>query len=1104
VLGYIFEKYINQKELGAYYTKEDITGYISQNTVIPFLFEAARAKCKVAFEGENAVWKLAQADPDRYIYPAVRHGVDLPLPPEIEKGVDTSRPNLLERRAEWNKPAPPEYGLPTEIWREVVARRRRYAEVKARLLGKVAEAEAKVDEASRLMSSDKASRLMTVNVDEASRLVTFSSDHIHYFDPSEPIENLSGNLPHWRQPGVAYFVTFRLADSLPQEKLRRWIAEREAWLAAHPEPHDEAARAEYYRLFPGRLQKWLDSGYGSCVLARADIRSMVEKALRHFDGIRYRLDEFVIMPNHVHVLVTPLGEHTLSDILHTWKSYTSHEINKMLNKTGENWQQESFDHIVRSAAQLDRIRRYIRENPGRKAGGTSGPNTSAKAEGSSEVRAGTGTARPRCVTSRDGGWLDSVTSRDGSSTITIADINDFITLNLDIRQFAQDVIENSEPDLLWAFYRSLREVTILDPTCGSGAFLFAALNVLYPLYEACLNRMALFVEEWDRTGSKAHPNYSKNFKAELARLEAHPNKPYFILKTIIVNNLYGVDIMEEAVEICKLRLFLKLVAQIESADDIEPLPDIDFNISAGNTLVGYAIYEEVKRAVTSKLDFDNAMARIEDKAATLDSAFEMFRRQQTELGGEVTAADKRELRKRLEALEAELNRYLAAEYGVNVDEPNVDEPSRLVKVDVDGPSRLVKVKDMNVDEPSRLVSDGETKRDASSTLRLRPDRTKRDASSTFAAWLHSHKPFHWFIEFYGIMKRGGFDVIIGNPPYVAAAKVRKSYSVKNFVTSNCPDIYAWVLERSLGLARTGGRVGMIVPLSIGFSGDFDSCRRLLFTGYSLNWFSSFGRIPSALFSFDVRVRNTIHLGLKSARPPQTFTTRLHRWFDAARPVLFQTLEYAPFHPDLWKGRIPKLNTARLSAAFERALMTVRRTLGFAMSPSASKNVLYFKKTAYNWLNFCRKLPPCFAGTRSVPHTKFGEVFFTDAATCQLALLLCNGKLMLTFWFAIGDDFDVTRWNFADFPIDFGALSEPQRKELLAIVPKLEKAMEDAVQFKLNAGRRVGNYNLAKCRHVTDESDRTLARVLDLTDAWEDIELYYVQTVKTDFLGHDDE
>jgi shikimate kinase/REP element-mobilizing transposase RayT len=194
----------------------------------------------------------------------------------------------------------------------------------------------------------------------------------NFFDPSEPVGKVHGNLPHWRQEGAIYFITFRLADSLPQEKLNQWLAEREEWMTAHPEPHDEATREEYYRLFPERLQNWLDAGHGSCVLARPEIKRMVEAALSHFSGERYRLLDSIVMPNHVHALVAPLGRHTVSGILHSWKSYTAHEILKEEGSSRQQcvWQQESFDHIVRNAAHLERIRQYIQDNPGkRKAGG---------------------------------------------------------------------------------------------------------------------------------------------------------------------------------------------------------------------------------------------------------------------------------------------------------------------------------------------------------------------------------------------------------------------------------------------------------------------------------------------------------------------------------------------------------------------------------------------------------------------------------------------------------------------------------------------------------------------------------------------------------------
>lgn len=184
---------------------------------------------------------------------------------------------------------------------------------------------------------------------------------VGFFDPNEPVANLTGHLPHWRQAGVTYFVTFRCADALPQSKLRQWNEELRVWRERHPEPHDEATRREFFRLFPKRIQDWLDAGYGSCPFRDPHHRQVVENALRHFNGERYYLDEFVVAVNHVHVILTPLGEHSLSSILHSWKSFTAHKIH-LPGSRGQLWQEESFDHIVRSPESLERFRQYIREH----------------------------------------------------------------------------------------------------------------------------------------------------------------------------------------------------------------------------------------------------------------------------------------------------------------------------------------------------------------------------------------------------------------------------------------------------------------------------------------------------------------------------------------------------------------------------------------------------------------------------------------------------------------------------------------------------------------------------------------------------------------------
>lgn len=177
----------------------------------------------------------------------------------------------------------------------------------------------------------------------------------------------------------------------------------------------------------------------------------------------------------------------------------------------------------------------------------------------------------------------------------------------------------------------------------------------------------------------------------------------------------------------------------------------------------------------------------------------------------------------------------------------------------------------------------------------------------------------------------------------------------------------------------------------------------------------------------------------------------------------------------------------------------RKEAGGGFALKENEHSLHFKKTAYNWLCFCRELPPCYATDgRPVAHTKFGTLYFESAEVRDWAFLFLNGKIMFAHWCAVGDDFDVTRWMFADFPIDLPALPHAAKKELRPLVDELEHLMMENVSFKLNAGKRVGNYNLARCRAVTDRSDRVFARWLGFESSWQDIELMYAQLVKTDF------
>ncbi|MBX2979658.1 MAG: transposase [Flavobacteriales bacterium] len=183
------------------------------------------------------------------------------------------------------------------------------------------------------------------------------------FDPFEEVSVRHRNLPHWRQEGKLYFVTWRQADSIAKEKRDELRREREAFIKAYGDPATtnltELLLKRYNKLFHERVQRWLDAGNGSCVLRYPEARRIMRDALHHFNGTRYELGSFAIAGNHVHVLVVPSTGFELSDILHSWKSFTANAINRAIGHKGILWQDESHDHLVRSEASLDRIAAYI-------------------------------------------------------------------------------------------------------------------------------------------------------------------------------------------------------------------------------------------------------------------------------------------------------------------------------------------------------------------------------------------------------------------------------------------------------------------------------------------------------------------------------------------------------------------------------------------------------------------------------------------------------------------------------------------------------------------------------------------------------------------------
>jgi putative DNA methylase len=155
-----------------------------------------------------------------------------------------------------------------------------------------------------------------------------------------------GYLPHFDGGEITQFITFRLFDSMPQKVLKKW---------------KETAATDVE--FRKKVEAYLDSGYGECWLKKEEVAELVQNSLLFHDKNRYRLISWVVMPNHVHTLLTPLESEHLSEIVHSIKSYTAQKSNRLLNRAGQFWQREAFDRYIRNKRHFDNVIRYIEENP---------------------------------------------------------------------------------------------------------------------------------------------------------------------------------------------------------------------------------------------------------------------------------------------------------------------------------------------------------------------------------------------------------------------------------------------------------------------------------------------------------------------------------------------------------------------------------------------------------------------------------------------------------------------------------------------------------------------------------------------------------------------
>ena len=522
--------------------------------------------------------------------------------------------------------------------------------------------------------------------------------------------------------------------------------------------------------------------------------------------------------------------------------------------------------------------------------------------------------------------------------------------------------------------------------------------------------------------------------AFLAEANNHHSHRHWIIKAICLHNLYGLDLMAEAPEIAKLRLFLKLAAQIDDVNDIEPLPDLDFNIKTGNLLVGIASHDDAKtRFGEAQLVTDEQFTKMATLADDVARAQDEFVAAQSQDVGDTDLSDaKQELQSRLQAARSEANHLL--------------HELRLESVPLDD-------------------------------------------------WVTSHLPFHWFLEFPGVWRDSGFDVILGNPPYIRSGDVT-GYRWQGYNTDHCPDLYAMCTERASRLLNKRGRMAMIVMHSLCFSSNYSPLRDHLAKLFETMWLSSYSRSPGGLFSGSSDVRNTIVVtGFSQGG---LYTTRCRRWAAESRPVLFDSIEYTKPPESLMKCGDkpiwPFADGETVAQAFAHMVQNHKPISDVLVRHTDIR--LGFKNTALHMLGVFENEPPTVDPNTGAPvGTKSQQsswMYFDDAAHRDLALMVSAGRWAFNWWLMCDDSFHVNKGIMAAMPAGIrhlvslsneeGADAE-DAKQLLSLASALKLEMPKHIEWKLHAKKKVGKYNLLKCRPITDEADLLLAKLWGVENAY---------------------
>jgi len=597
----------------------------------------------------------------------------------------------------------------------------------------------------------------------------------------------------------------------------------------------------------------------------------------------------------------------------------------------------------------------------------------------------------------------------------IADTSQCITLNLEIAQLLIDWLAGTKSEtVIKTAWHELRNLRILDPTAGSGAFLRGALDILEDIYEVILSR-------------KDDIDIIKDIcEDELLINQDFDGIPaYTIRRTAIINNLYANEINKEAAEICQLRMFLALASCIDDPSTIEPLPDLDLNIKSGNLLVGAEGIENAIKLWGHNLGSFSYLDPLKEQHAQSIQLHKQF----------IQAQDSGEIEKSLK----------------------------------------IKEEILELEKKQRNTLD---------RIALAEKIGQEPSEEELSKWIRSHQPFHWFIEFPEAMRSGGFDIVLGNPPFISKKKAEQGsdeipgYTYSGFKTDNCSDAYAPCLERSARLLKADGRFAMIAPISLSSGLKYKIARETIADLLPTRWVTCFDMRPSSLFN--VSVQPVILTGRKDGTK-EIYSTLIRRFPSEFREYLFDTTRFCETYATEKNNLIWLLNGHSEICSFTHTLEQRNESIKDLIIKNGDSFVGFKRIRSHRFFAAFKIDPPFWEIKNSAPSNRtittqnISWLQFENLNINDLVFSFLAGRISHILWASISDGFNVTTGVVTWKPLCSDGFNVAFSK--LTQLAKLTSEAQIREPILTKKKYFLGNFDLSKCRHVTDLSDKLILETL---------------------------